>query len=83
LPFSYYLNFNIQLVERPSKDRALDCGAGIGRITQGFLMKNFAVVDLVEQCGAFLNEAKHTLAETRHKGEFYHSGNGRQWLFTS
>ena len=28
--------------------RALDCGAGIGRITKAFLIKKFKTVDLVE-----------------------------------
>lgn len=32
----------------PSKNRALDCGAGIGRITKHLLMPIFATVDLVE-----------------------------------
>ncbi|KJE90861.1 methyltransferase-like protein 11A [Capsaspora owczarzaki ATCC 30864] len=34
--------------------RALDCGAGIGRVTKHFLLPNFETVDLVEQCGKFL-----------------------------
>lgn len=37
-------------------------------------MKNFPVVDLVEQNKIFLDEARKTLAPTRHKGEFYHCG---------
>ena len=61
-------------MERPGKDRALDGGAGIGRVTKGFLMKNFAVVDLVEQDGNFLQEAKKSLASTNHRGEFFHTG---------
>ena len=37
-------------------------------------MKNFAVVDLVEQDGAFLQQARIGLAETKHKGQFFHTG---------
>nr|CAG4650522.1 EOG090X0EJQ [Sida crystallina] len=62
------------LIEKPKKNRAIDCGAGIGRITQGFLMKNFPIVDLVEQDGKFLQTAQNTLATTRHQGQFFHSG---------
>jgi len=35
--------------------RALDCGAGIGRVSKHFLLKVFDVVDLLEQCTEFTN----------------------------
>lgn len=41
-----------------SKGRALDCGAGIGRITENLLRKHFEHVDLLEQDDKFLEEAK-------------------------
>ena len=63
-----------QLVECPGKERALDGGAGIGRVTQGFLMKNFPIVDLVEQDRQFLEEAKKALEPTNHKGQFFNIG---------
>nr|SVE74471.1 EOG090X0EJQ [Daphnia barbata] len=69
-----FLNSIYQLVECPGKERALDGGAGIGRITQGFLMKNFPVVDLVEQDKQFLEEAKKSLEPTNHKGQFFNLG---------
>nr|CAG4642080.1 EOG090X0EJQ [Eurycercus lamellatus] len=69
-----FLNSIYQLVQCPGKERALDGGAGIGRVTQGFLMKNFPVVDLVEQDKGFIEEAKRALASTNHRGEFFHSG---------
>ena len=62
------------MVGCPGKERALDGGAGIGRITKGFLMKNFSTVDLVEQDGAFLDEAKKSLVSTNHRGQFFHIG---------
>eukprot|EP00842_Homolaphlyctis_polyrhiza_P002943 jgi/Hompol1/364/HPOL_005294-RA len=37
---------------------ACDCGAGIGRVSQTFLLNVFDKVDLVEQCAAFLETAK-------------------------
>ncbi|XP_037945107.1 alpha N-terminal protein methyltransferase 1-like [Teleopsis dalmanni] len=37
---------------------ALDCGAGIGRVTKNLLMPRFDVVDLVEQDSAFATKAK-------------------------
>ncbi|XP_004208335.2 N-terminal Xaa-Pro-Lys N-methyltransferase 1 isoform X1 [Hydra vulgaris] len=35
--------------------RAVDCGAGIGRVSKHFLLKRFEVVDIVEQCENFTN----------------------------
>jgi len=42
-----------------AKNRALDCGAGIGRVTKSVLSRNFKKVDLLEQNQDFLNEAKN------------------------
>ncbi|KAK3817320.1 MAG: alpha-N-methyltransferase NTM1 [Benniella sp.] len=42
--------------QRPSY--VLDCGAGIGRVTKQVLLKAFDHVDLVENCEAFVNQAK-------------------------
>lgn len=48
-------------------ERACDCGAGIGRVSAGFLLKLFDQVDLIEPNKAFLDEAKKHIAnsETR------------------
>eukprot|EP00899_Mesostigma_viride_P004955 jgi/Mesvir1/14460/Mv05172-RA.1 len=44
------------------RDRvALDCGAGIGRVTQQFLLHRFAEVDLVEPVAHFLKAAEASL----------------------
>ncbi|XP_076234947.1 N-terminal methyltransferase [Calliopsis andreniformis] len=45
----------------PSKMFALDCGAGIGRITKNLLLNHFKHVDLVEQNSKFLEVAKTCL----------------------
>ncbi len=37
-------------------------------------MKNFPVVDLVEQDKQFLDEAKKALEPTNHKGQFFNIG---------
>lgn len=37
-------------------------------------MKNFAIVDLVEQDKHFLDEAKKSLATTNHRGQFFNTG---------
>eukprot|EP00096_Caligus_rogercresseyi_P003800 TRINITY_DN1745_c0_g1_i1.p1 TRINITY_DN1745_c0_g1~~TRINITY_DN1745_c0_g1_i1.p1 ORF type:complete len:229 (-),score=47.87 TRINITY_DN1745_c0_g1_i1:2-688(-) len=42
----------------PSNGRALDCGAGIGRISRNLLSKHFMKVDIVEQSPKFLEQAK-------------------------
>nr|CAG4649724.1 EOG090X0EJQ [Scapholeberis mucronata]SVE93909.1 EOG090X0EJQ [Scapholeberis mucronata] len=69
-----FLNSLYQVVGCPGKERALDGGAGIGRVTQGFLMKNFQVVDLVEQDKHFLDQAQQALASTNHRGKFFNLG---------
>lgn len=55
----------LQLVPPPAPARVADCGAGIGRVTAGLLVKLNAgevVVDLVEPVAKFLNTAGETLA---------------------
>ncbi|KAJ1962603.1 hypothetical protein GGI12_002554 [Dipsacomyces acuminosporus] len=48
---------------------ACDCGAGIGRVTKHFLLKEFETVDLVEQNVDFLKEAESAyLLEEKESG---------------
>jgi len=56
--------------------RALDCGAGIGRVTKHLLMKYFDVVDLLEQNQNFLSESKTYLGTNLFKrvGKQYNCG---------
>jgi protein N-terminal methyltransferase len=51
--------------------RALDCGAGIGRITEGILMQRFDIIDLVEPVTHFIDKAKLNLSKIGHVGNFY------------
>eukprot|EP00927_Polykrikos_kofoidii_P067995 TRINITY_DN63407_c0_g1_i1.p1 TRINITY_DN63407_c0_g1~~TRINITY_DN63407_c0_g1_i1.p1 ORF type:complete len:319 (+),score=63.18 TRINITY_DN63407_c0_g1_i1:77-958(+) len=45
----------------PGNGRALDCGAGIGRVTKGLLLDCFKEVDLVEPCAKLLDVARADL----------------------
>ena len=44
--------------------RALDCGAGIGRVSKKLLLPLFSEVDLLEQNPAFLEKAKTYLVSS-------------------
>ncbi|XP_050543784.1 N-terminal Xaa-Pro-Lys N-methyltransferase 1 [Daktulosphaira vitifoliae] len=48
----------------PSNLRALDCGAGIGRISKQLLTKHFTYVDLLEQDKKFVEKAQIILQGT-------------------
>ncbi|XP_058982417.1 alpha N-terminal protein methyltransferase 1-like [Musca domestica] len=64
------------------KKYALDCGAGIGRVTKNLLMPLFEKVDLVEQDPAFAEKARDycvtdmgsTLGYPKRLGEIYNVG---------
>ena len=47
----------------PGKNRGLDCGAGIGRITKNLLKRHLATVDLVEQNKNFIEAAVKYVGE--------------------
>lgn len=54
---------------------ALDCGAGIGRVTKNLLLPLFNTVDMVEQNADFLEEAKNYLGDKKDRiGQFYPQG---------
>ncbi len=55
----------------PGMNYALDCGAGIGRITKEVLKPMFDVVDLVEPSSVQLDEARNYVPEARN---FYLKG---------
>ena len=57
-----------------SSSRAVDCGAGVGRITAGLLVERFTHVDVVEPVAHLLQQARAALAPTGHRGEFYEQG---------
>ncbi|GHP01399.1 hypothetical protein PPROV_000015500 [Pycnococcus provasolii] len=48
---------------------ALDCGAGVGRVTNEFLRHHFSEVHLVEPVEALIEEARRTLVAKRAKTE--------------
>jgi protein N-terminal methyltransferase len=58
----------------PGKTRALDCGAGIGRVSRNLLMNEFQFVDLVEQQEAFCEVARKSLSSSNHLGEVFAVG---------
>ena len=51
--------------------RAVDCGAGVGRITAGLLMQRFGSVDVVEPVEHFLQQARADLGKLGHVGDFH------------
>ncbi|KAI9762801.1 MAG: Alpha N-terminal protein methyltransferase 1 [Chaenotheca gracillima] len=56
--------------------RAVDCGAGIGRITKGCLSKSFEVVDIVEPVAKFTEQIRsdEILMKEGKVGEVYTEG---------
>jgi protein N-terminal methyltransferase len=58
----------------PSNSRALDCGAGIGRITKHLLTKHFMQVDMVEQNKIFLEKARDYLKSNKRVDNLYCCG---------
>lgn len=54
-------------------DRALDCGAGIGRVTKFLLEPVFSSIDLVDQSESLLSEARSFIS-TPKPLRFYTSG---------
>lgn len=57
----------------PGKKYALDCGAGIGRISKHLLLNIFQNVDLVEQNPSFLEQAETYIGPKLHQrvGNFF------------
>lgn len=54
---------NFAVVNTKQGKRALDCGAGIGRVTKLVLLNYFDKVDLLEQNQAFLDKAREYIGE--------------------
>lgn len=55
------VNFLASFKEAIGHGRALDCGAGIGRVTKGVLLDQFEAVDLVEPSAVQIEKAKEYL----------------------
>ncbi|XP_071946915.1 N-terminal Xaa-Pro-Lys N-methyltransferase 1-B-like [Antedon mediterranea] len=61
--------------QRLQNRKALDCGAGIGRVSKHLLLPIFQSVDLLEQEKSFLDEAKTYLGDTADRvGKYIHKG---------
>ena len=58
----------------PPPLRAIDCAAGVARVTSGLLMHKFDVVDVLEPLPHFLAEARRRLASKSHRGQFFEMG---------
>ncbi|XP_046675236.1 N-terminal Xaa-Pro-Lys N-methyltransferase 1 [Homalodisca vitripennis] len=69
-----FLKTLFQLKKPPGKDRALDCGAGIGRVTKHVLSRFFAKVDLVEPIESFIKEAPNYIKNSEKVGELFNVG---------
>lgn len=73
-----FLNELFKMKPAPGTQRALDCGAGIGRVTKNLLINYFSTVDLVEQDENFVRKA-HDYLSTNDKlnakiGMIYNAG---------
>ncbi|KFB45941.1 AGAP010397-PA-like protein [Anopheles sinensis] len=70
-----FLKHLYKLKPAPGRKRALDCGAGIGRITKNLLVPFFEQVDLVEQDEQFCQTARAELADCGPKlGTIFNAG---------
>lgn len=69
-----FLKLLFKFKPAPGRIRALDCGAGIGRVSKNLLMNEFKIVDLVEQDSKFCEKARENLSVSGHLGEVYNIG---------
>ncbi|XP_026753725.2 N-terminal Xaa-Pro-Lys N-methyltransferase 1-A [Galleria mellonella] len=70
-----FLKSLFSLKNPPASHTALDCGAGIGRITKYLLLPYFQSVDVIEPDEKFLNTITDFVGEERTKlGNFYNVG---------
>lgn len=70
-----FLKSLFALENRPEAHVAVDCGAGIGRITKFLLIPNFQQVDIIEPDEKFLNTVSDFVGEDKKKiGRLYKVG---------
>lgn len=69
-----FLKNLFKLKPSPGKLMALDCGAGIGRVSKNLLMNWFEKVDLVEQDEQFCQTAERELAPSGRLGTVFNAG---------
>eukprot|EP00741_Cyanophora_paradoxa_P008348 tig00001299_g8075.t1 len=59
----------------PTQPRvAIDCGAGVGRVTKGVLVHDFTEIDVLEQEARFLDKARENLKDSKRKINFIQQG---------
>lgn len=63
-----------KLLTVEASSRGADCGAGIGRISEGMLCKWFTKVDVIEPVGHFLDKARELLAGRNDGGSYLQLG---------
>ncbi|XP_055613111.1 N-terminal Xaa-Pro-Lys N-methyltransferase 1 [Uranotaenia lowii] len=69
-----FLKNLFKLKPAPGRTLALDCGAGIGRVSKNLLMPFFERVDLVEQDEHFCQTAERELRPSGRLGKVYNVG---------
>lgn len=69
-----FLKLLFKMKDPPSRETALDCGAGIGRITKNLLLHHFQKIDLVEQNSTFLKEAETYIGNCKKIGNLFNVG---------
>ncbi|XP_054284449.1 alpha N-terminal protein methyltransferase 1-like [Macrosteles quadrilineatus] len=69
-----FLKNLFQLKNHPDHGTAVDCGAGIGRITKHLLMHHFKKVDLVEPVKPFIDEARNYIQNDEKIGVYHNIG---------
>lgn len=65
---------------RVKPEVALDCGAGIGRVSKHLLIPLFQKIELVEPVPAFIEKAKHYLKDHRKQIVAYHQLSLHQFI---
>lgn len=60
----YFLKDIFKMKPSPNRKYALDCGAGIGRVTKHVLIEFFDKIDMVEQDQNFVNSSREYLGNT-------------------
>jgi protein N-terminal methyltransferase len=62
---AYSLKFLENAIKKvgSGREKALDCGSGIGRVTKYLLSKQFQSVDLVDQCEKYIQTAQSALQD--------------------
>lgn len=69
-----FLQFLFKIKPSPGRQQALDCGAGIGRVTKNLLIQFYDKVDIAEQEPKFAQTAEETLRPTGHLGTVFNVG---------